>query len=79
MPIISTEESCKSSRLLLVLLKCSTRANEQMRMKSSEVLQRILNAPDDNEVGFIVEVNLIYPDELHDLHSDFPSLQQKSQ
>ena len=32
-PIISTEESRKNSRFLLVLLKCSTRANGQMRMK----------------------------------------------
>ena len=37
-----------------------------------EILQRILNTPDDNDVGFIVEADLIYPDELHDLHSDFP-------
>ena len=36
-----------------------------------EVLQRILNTPDDNDVGFFVEVDLIYPDELHDLHSYF--------
>ena len=37
-----------------------------------EILHRILNTPDDDPVGYIAEVDLSYPDSLHDLHSDFP-------
>jgi hypothetical protein len=32
----------------------------------------ILNIPDDSPKGFILEVDLSYPKELHDSHSDFP-------
>ena len=32
----------------------------------------ILNIPDDSLKGYILEVDLEYPKELHDLHSDFP-------
>ena len=39
---------------------------------AQEILHRILNTPDDDPVGYIVEVDLSYPDSLHDLHSDFP-------
>ena len=38
---------------------------------AQEILNRILNTPDDNEVGYIVEVDFSYPDSLQDLHSDF--------
>ena len=39
---------------------------------AQEILHRILNTPDDDPVGYIVEVDLSYPDSLHDLHSDLP-------
>ena len=39
---------------------------------AQEILHRILNTPDDDPVGYIVEVDLSYPDNLHYLHSDFP-------
>ena len=39
---------------------------------AKEILNRILNTPDDDETGYIVEVDISYPDSLHDLHSDFP-------
>ena len=39
---------------------------------AQETLQRILKTPDDDDTGFIVEVDCSYPDHLHDLHSDFP-------
>ena len=39
---------------------------------AQEILHRILNTPDDDPVGYIVEVDLSYPDSLHDIHSDFP-------
>ena len=32
----------------------------------------ITNAADDNEEGYILEVDLHYPAELHDLHDDYP-------
>ena len=44
---------------------------------AQEILHRILNTPDDDPVGYIVEVDLSYPDSLHDLHSDFPLAPRK--
>ena len=35
-------------------------------------LQEILNTPNDSPVGYVLEVDLHYPDDLHDLHTDFP-------
>lgn len=32
----------------------------------------ILNTPDDSEIGYMLEVDLEYPKELHDLHADYP-------
>lgn len=32
----------------------------------------VLNTPDNSEVGYILEVDLEYPTELHDLHADYP-------
>ena len=46
--------------------------NEWTDKNAQEILNRILNTPDDDEVGYIVEVDFSYPDSLHDLHSDFP-------
>ena len=35
-------------------------------------LQEILNTPDDSPVGCVLEVDLHYPDHLHDFHADYP-------
>ena len=35
-------------------------------------IDNIQNHPDDAEDGFILEVDLEYPKELHDLHNDYP-------
>ena len=35
-------------------------------------IQSVLETPDDSDIGYVLEVDLLYPDELHDLHSDFP-------
>lgn len=35
-------------------------------------VDKILNIADDSETGCIFEVDLEYPDNIHDLHSDFP-------
>jgi hypothetical protein len=32
----------------------------------------VLNIPDNSSKGYILEVNLLYPKKLHDLHSDLP-------
>ena len=39
---------------------------------AQEILHQILITPDDDEIGYIVEVELCYPNSLLDLHSDFP-------
>ena len=39
---------------------------------AQKILSRILNIPGDIGTGYIVDVDLSYPDSLHDLHSDFP-------
>ena len=35
-------------------------------------VQSVLETPDDSDIGYVLEVDLSYPDEIHDLHSDFP-------
>ena len=69
MLIIYTEKSWKNSHCHYVNLICSTR--EWTDDNAQEILRRILNTPDDDSVGYIVEVDLSYPDSLHDLHSDY--------
>lgn len=35
-------------------------------------VESILNLPDDAEIGYMFEVDLDYPENLHDLHNDYP-------
>jgi len=35
-------------------------------------INSILQTPDDSDVGYTLEVDLEYPQELHDLHNDYP-------
>ena len=35
------------------------------------------NISDDNEKGYIFEVDLEYPEELHDIHNDYPLAAEK--
>lgn len=36
------------------------------------MLDKILNTPEDSKTGYILEVDLEYPKELHDAHNDYP-------
>lgn len=40
-------------------------------------INAIKNLPDDSEIGYIFEVDLHYPQHLHDLHNDFPFCAEK--
>ena len=42
-----------------------------------KLINKILETEDESDVGYIVEVDLDYPDDLHELHSDFPSAPTK--
>jgi hypothetical protein len=38
-----------------------------------ELEKELLNIPDDNDIGYTIEVKLLeYPKELHDKHNDYP-------
>ena len=37
-----------------------------------ENVDKILNIPDDNKIGYTFDVNLHYPKELHNLHNNYP-------
>ena len=47
-------------------------------LNSDITLAEILNCPDDNPVGYFVEVDLHYPASLHDYHQDFPLAHSKN-
>ena len=44
-----------------------------------KTLEEILATPNDSDVGYIVDVDLDYPDELHDAHSDYPLAPSKEE
>ena len=51
-------------------------------LKDSEIveeisLEDILSTDDEGDIGYIVEVDLHYPDDLHHKHSDFPLISDK--
>ena len=42
-------------------------------LKDSTIESKFSDLPKDSDVGFLIEVVLEYPKELHDLHKDFCS------
>ncbi|KAK3754329.1 hypothetical protein QZH41_017840 [Actinostola sp. cb2023] len=40
--------------------------------EATELQQDLMTLPDDGTEGYILEVDLSYPEELHDLHNDYP-------
>ena len=65
MQTIYTVESCKNFHYLL-------NSNFVLKREGEMDLHETLNTPDDSPIGFILEVDLHYPEHLHDLHADFP-------
>ena len=47
-------------------------------LTSDITLAEILNCPDDNPVGYYVEVDLNCPPSLHDYHQDIPLAPSKN-
>lgn len=39
---------------------------------TNKIKRQIMGTPDDADIGFLLEVDLEYPKELHDLHNDYP-------
>lgn len=39
--------------------------------------KKVINAPEDNDIGWILEVDLEYPQELHDDHNEYPLAPEK--
>jgi hypothetical protein len=59
------------------LKPCTKREYERLRLRVGsddvdEVVEFMKILPDDNEYGYILEVDIQYPVELHDLHQDYP-------
>ena len=46
--------------------------HEQLQFNSNIKLGDKLNAPDENETGYIVEVDLQFPVQVHDKFKEFP-------
>ena len=44
---------------------------------SSTSIEDVLKHPINDKVGFICEVDLEYPDELHQMHNDYPLAPEK--
>ena len=45
--------------------------------KKSKISKKKDDIPEDNKKGYILEVDLEYPTELHNLHNDYPCAPEK--
>ena len=42
-------------------------------MSADEIEQfKVYDVPDDSDVGYVIECDLIYPPEIHDLYNEYP-------
>lgn len=51
--------------------------NNEIFMDPVKFTKFIINHPDDSMIGYAPEVDLHYPEDLHDLHNDFPLAVEK--
>ena len=68
MQVICMDGQCLKNYLQMVL-------NRKNRLKFNEDI--IKNYDEDNDKGYILEVDVEYPKDLHDLHSDLPFLPER--
>jgi hypothetical protein len=45
---------------------------EDLKFDNEKTLKEILETPDNNETGYIVELDISYPIELHELFKEYP-------
>ena len=43
-----------------------------------KIKQKLMNIKSNSSTGYILEVDLEYPQELHDIHNDYPLAPEKS-
>ena len=43
----------------------------------NKIKQKLMNIKSDSSAGYILEVDLDYPQELHDIHNDYPLALEK--
>ena len=46
--------------------------NFALKREGEIVMHEVLSTPDDSSIGYIHEVDLHYPEQLHNFHSNFP-------
>ena len=42
-----------------------------------KIKQKLMNIKSNSSTGYVLEVDLDYPQELHDIHNDYPLAQEK--
>ena len=42
-----------------------------------KIKQKLMNIKSNSSTGYVLEVDLEYPQELHDIHSDYPLTREK--
>ena len=59
------------------MVKCLPYSNYKWGNPEEFNLEKIMNIEDEGDEGYIFEVDLQYPEELHDLHNDYPLAVEK--
>ena len=45
---------------------------DEVKFDENVELEEILNTPDDSDIGYFIEADLIYPDNIKDITKNFP-------